>query len=161
MVESLLACPTDIIAAPLDIVWKILTDPAGWDRFYDLRVHHVDPPGPAASGQRLIGESGPRWLRLGIMFAFTRIDAIRHEMEFDGRLPLGITVHESLNCVALDAERCRVNYHCHFGFPSGCRGWLVRRVLGREFVRGPADSLQRLKRFAEKEHREATGDNGP
>jgi hypothetical protein len=29
------------------------------------------------------------------------------------------------------------------------RGWLVRTLLAREFVRGPADALARLKRVAE------------
>ena len=45
--------------------------------------------------------------------------------------------------------RCRVNYHCHFGFPDNWRGKLLRVVLGRALADGPADSLARLKRAAE------------
>jgi len=69
-------------------------------------------------------------------------------------LPFGITVHEALDCIPLADCRCRVNYHCNFGFPGGWRGRLVRFLLGQKRLNdGPADSLQRLKRAAEQEHR--------
>jgi hypothetical protein len=131
----------------------LLTDLSGWGRFYNVRVTRVDPPGPAAKGQRMLGESGPRWLHLCVSFEFTLIDEPQHKFELDARFPLGITVHEELDCVPLEGGRCRVNYHCHFGLPVGWRGGLVRALLGRRFTAGPADSLQRLKRAAEQEHR--------
>ena len=70
----------------------------------------------------------------------------------DVRLALGITVDEALDCVPLGDGRCRVNYHCNFGFPSGWRGGLMRILLSRGLKEGPADSLLRLKRAAEQEH---------
>jgi hypothetical protein len=101
-------------------------------------------------GQRLIGETGPRWLPMSVSFEYTLIDEMNHKLEFDGRLPLGLTVHESLDCVPIADDRCRVNYHCNFGLPAGWKGALLRRLLGRGFESGPADSLQRLKREAER-----------
>ena len=148
-----LACPTEIVEAPVGVVWKLLTNISGWGSFFNVRVTSVEPPGPAAKGQRMLGESGPHWLHLGVSFEYTLIDETHHKLELDARFPLGITVHEALDCVPLEGGRCRVNYHCHFGLPGGWRGALLRFLLGRRFTAGPADSLLRLKRFAEQEYR--------
>jgi hypothetical protein len=153
MPTTYLACPTEIVEAPIDVVWKLLTNISGWGDFFDVRALRVEPPGPAIKGQRMIGESGPRWLHLRVSFEYTLIDEPHHELELDVQMPLGITVHEALDCVPIDDERCRVNYHCHFGFPNGWRGALTRLLLRRELREGPADSLSRLKRAAEQEYR--------
>ncbi|HET6328690.1 MAG TPA: SRPBCC family protein [Planctomycetaceae bacterium] len=150
------ACPTDVVHAPVDVVWKLLTNFAGWGDFYDCRVISVEPPGPGVVGQRMRGEAGPRWLHLGVAFEFTRLDESRHNLEANVRLPFGLTVREDLDCVPINSERCRVNYHCHFGFPAGWRGAILRRLLNRELTDGPADSLARLKRAAEQAYREAS-----
>jgi hypothetical protein len=146
------ACPTETVEAPVDFVWRLLTNLSGWGDFFAVRVISVEPPGPAVEGQRLLGESGPRWLHLGVAFEFTRIDELHHQLGLDCRLPLGITVREALDCVSLAGGRCRVNYHCQFDFLAGWRGALLRALLGRELVDGPADSLRRLKRAAERRH---------
>ena len=63
-----LACPTAIVNAPIDVVWGLLMNTGGWGQFYDLRVMSVEPPGPAAPGQRLIGVPGR-----GLLPPFTRL----------------------------------------------------------------------------------------
>jgi hypothetical protein len=143
------ACPTEVVAAPVDVVWRLLTDFSGWGDFYDVRVKRVEPVGPAVVGQTMTGEAGPRWLHLRVWFRFTRLDPESHELEIDASFPFAVSVHEILDCVPLDEGRCRVNYHCHFSFPRGWRGVLIRAVLGSGFRDGPADSLRRLKRAAE------------
>ena len=153
MTTNYLACPTEIVEAPVSVVWKLLTNISGWGSFFDVRVTGVEPPGPAIKGQRMIGESGPRWLHLGVSFEYTLIDEPHHKLEMDATLPLGMTVHEALDCVPLESAQCRVNYHCDFGFPAGWRGQLARVLLSRGLKEGPADSLVRLKRAAEQEHR--------
>jgi hypothetical protein len=95
----------------------------------------------------------------GVSFEFTRLDEANHRLEAAVTLPLGLAVREDLDCVPIDAERCRVNYHCHFGFPAGWRGAIVRRLLSRELEAGPADSLSRLKQAAEQMHRESPAVN--
>jgi Polyketide cyclase / dehydrase and lipid transport len=147
--EPFAACPIAVVEAPIEVVWDLLTHMERWDDFYDLRVVHVDPPGAAVPGQRMRGESGPRWLHIGVSFEFQVIDEPHHKLEFDVHMPLGLTVHEVLDCVPLAADRCRVNYHCNFGIPDGWRGFVIRTFLGRELTNGPDDSIQRLKRAAE------------
>lgn len=72
----------------------------------------------------------------------------------DVKLSLGLTVHEALDCIPLASERCRVNYHCHFGFPDGWRGRFMRILLSRGLKTGPTESLLQLKNAAELKHRE-------
>jgi hypothetical protein len=143
------ACPTEVVDAPVDVVWDLLTQPARWGDFYDVRILSVEPAGRAVVGQIVRGESGPRLLHLGVSFEFRRIDRERGELAFDARLPLGVTVHEELDCRPMGSDRCRVNYHCNFAFAEGWRGRVARLMLRRELDEGPRDSLLRLKRAAE------------
>jgi hypothetical protein len=153
MTTNCMACPTGIVEAPVGVVWKLITNLSGWGRIFDFRVTSVEPPGPAVKGQRMLGEKGPRWLHLGMSFEYRLIDETHYKLEMDARFPLGITVHEALDCVPLEDGRCRVHYHCDFGFPGGWRGQLMRILLSRGLKTSPADSLSRLKRAAEQEHR--------
>jgi hypothetical protein len=149
MANTYASCPTTIIAAPFETVWGLLTEPAGWDSFYDIRNVRVDPPGSAVAGQHFSGESGPRFLRLRLDFTYTRIDPVEGRLGLEIRLPLGILVHEEMDCVRLGPDRCRVSYHCNFELPAGWRGAITRRLLSRELREGPVDSLLRLKEAAE------------
>jgi uncharacterized protein YndB with AHSA1/START domain len=143
------SCPTALVNAPVQLVWQLLTDPAEWGRFYDLRVTKVEPPGLAAEGQKFHGESGPRFLHLRLTFEYVKIDPVRYLLNFNVKMPFGLFVREEMDCVPLNNGQCRVNYHCNFSFPEGGRGSLLRVLLGRKLDSGPADSISRLKRAAE------------
>lgn len=155
------SCPTDVVRAPIELVWRLLTEPEGWGAFFDVRILRVEPPGPAFVGQRTYAESGPPWLRLAVSFVYTLIDVEHHRVRLDMQLPLGIAVREDLDCVPVGPDCCRVNYHCNFEFPRGVRGWLARRLLRRELESGPVDSLGRLKRAAEELARTGAGARQP
>src|SRR5258708_25889885 len=116
-----ISCPTALVNAPIDVVWKLLTEPAGWTEFFDIRITRVDPPGPAVVGQRIHGESGPRFLRLVVTLEYTEIAAVRRTIGLNVRLPLAITVPEDLGSTVVTDTQCRVNYHCHVRLPSGAR----------------------------------------
>src|SRR5258708_33300300 len=90
-----ISCPTALVNAPIDVVWKLLTEPAGWTEFFDIRITRVDPPGPAVVGQRIHGESGPRFLRLVVTLEYTEIDAVRRRIGLNVRVRRGITVGEA------------------------------------------------------------------
>jgi hypothetical protein len=138
-------CPTELVDAPVEIVWTLLTEPAGWSSFYDLRVIRVEPPGPARVGQRIFGESGPRWLHLAVTLTYTAIDVLQRRLGLEVQMPLGITVREELSCSPISDRQCRVNYHCHFSLPSGWRGALLRLLMRRELRAGPADGSRRAR----------------
>ena len=146
------SCPTSVVNAPVELVWALLTHPEGWGGFYKVRITAADPPGPAVVGQTVFAESGPEFLHLKLQFRFLKIDALNYKLVFDARFPFGITVRENLTCVRLGPEQCRVNYNCGFGFPAGWRGAVLQSFMRRRLDAGPADSLSRLKREAERLH---------
>ena len=50
-----LACPTALVEAPIDVVWGLLMNTAGWGQFYDGRVRqrcglNLQVPPPPANG---------------------------------------------------------------------------------------------------------------
>jgi hypothetical protein len=145
------SCPTALVNAPIGRVWRLLTEPAGWGAFFDMRLIRIDPPGTAATGQLIQGESGPRLLHLRVTIEFTEINLAERKLGMHVRLPLGITVRENLSCSAVSETQCRVNYHCAFAVPPGWRGASAGFLLRKAFESGPADSLARLARAAESE----------
>ena len=151
------SCPTAVVDAPVGVVWMLLTEPAGWGNFFDVRITGVEPPGAAAVGQVFYGESGPRFLRLRLKFVYTEIDAVHFRLGLDVQLPFGIAVREVLDCVPLGDSQCRVNYHCNFSVPGGWRGAIVRLVMRRKLDAGPIDSILRLKRAAERLYGDSLG----
>ncbi len=44
-------CPAAVVAAPVENVWKLLTEPALRDEWWDARTDRVVPEGSAAPGQ--------------------------------------------------------------------------------------------------------------
>jgi hypothetical protein len=146
---NILSCPTSLVNAPMDVVWKLLTEPAGWTEFWNFRVTSIDPPGPAAVGQRIYAEAGPQILHLVVTLEFTDIDVAKRTIGLIVEFPLGITVRENLSCSVVSSSQCRVSYHCSFDLPDGWRGAITRTVLHRRFKTGPKDSLSRLTRAAE------------
>ena len=144
------SCPTGIVTAPVDVVCTLLTRPEEWGVFYDVRITAVDPAGTAIVGQTIFAESGPRLLHLRLRFRFSEVDATHHKLGLDVQMPFGLTVREDLTCAPVGLTQCRVSYHCGFGFPAGWRGAVMYFFLRRGLDSGPADSLTRLQREAER-----------
>lgn len=151
------SCPTGVVNAPVEIVWRLLMHPEGWGDFYNVRITVADPAGLAVVGQTVFAESGPEFLHLKLQFRFTEIDALNYKLGFDARFPFGVTVREDLSCIPLGQQQCRVNYHCGFGFPTGWRGAMLHFLMRRRLDSGPADSLARLQRAAERLYAESRG----
>ena len=149
-----------MVSAPIEIVWSLLTDPARWGDFFDVRITRVEPAGSAVVGQRFYGESGPRFLHIGLKFEYTEVNVAQHKLGLNVHLPFGITVREDLDCIpisstqcrVISSTQCRVNYHCNFGFAKGWRGAITRTIIRRKLDAGPVDSLSRLKRAAEQRY---------
>lgn len=103
MIET---CPSDIVEAPAERVWELLTDPqklAGWSG-----TAVIDGPRtrPLVVGDRLV-----LGVELGLRTVLdVRVLAAPREFTVDVRLPLGVVNHETVQITPLDERRCRVSF---------------------------------------------------
>ena len=93
VVQSDVNCPSTVVSAPVEIVWLPLTDPARWGDFFDVRISRVEPAGLAVIGQRFYGESGPRFLHIGLKFEYTEVNEAQHPMRAER--PVAVWHHRS------------------------------------------------------------------
>ena len=98
------ACPTDVIYAPPERVWELLTNP---DRFGWLGVKVIEAPSRTlAAGDRLAFAPAP-----GVRMSWDvlLVEPLR-TLELDVRVPLGIRNHEIVVVSPLASEGCRVTF---------------------------------------------------
>ena len=48
---SITICPTGVVAAPVETVWELLSDPVLRDTWWHARTERVVPEGKASAGQ--------------------------------------------------------------------------------------------------------------
>ena len=103
-------CPAAIVKAPVERVWALLADPAGYDRWWDAHTERIVPEGPAHVSQRLHGWSGALGRRWPVTLTIEMVDEAKHQLGFRTTLPLGIGVQNHIACAPLDATSCRVQF---------------------------------------------------
>ena len=75
-------CPADRVQAPVEVIWELLMDPAGYGGFWDMTVERVEPEGPAAAGQKFTGWTREFCRRWQIEGEVLEVDAERHQIRF-------------------------------------------------------------------------------
>src|SRR4051794_34495980 len=99
---SLNVCPAAVVAAPVEYVWDLISNPAHYEEWADARVERIVPEGPATPGQVLYATTrglGKRW---SITFTVTAIDPDKHRIQMDVALPLGLQLHQTTICTPID-----------------------------------------------------------
>lgn len=144
------SCPFAIVNASAEKVWELLLNPEGWGGFFDMKVKQVTPSGKAKVGSRVIGIT--TILGLKLVGEFAEINVAKGELRLKMDLPFGLHNDERIEISPLAKSRCMVKYNCNLSFRSGFLGTILFTLLRGQFDSGPADSLSRLKREAEKTH---------
>jgi hypothetical protein len=103
-------CPADRVQAPVEVVWELLAQPAGYGGFLDLTVERVEPAGRAAPGQMFAGWTRALCRRWQVEGEVLEADAERHLIRFRMSLPLGIVGDNHISCVRIDAESCMLRF---------------------------------------------------
>jgi uncharacterized protein YndB with AHSA1/START domain len=98
-------CPTDVILAPVERVWRLLTDPQELAQWSGTKL--VDGPARAMSaGDRLVLRKGP----LHVTFEVLDMQAPR-QLTLDIALPFGVKNREQIQITPIDANSCRTTFH--------------------------------------------------
>jgi uncharacterized protein YndB with AHSA1/START domain len=98
-------CPTDVVLAPAERIWHLLTDPRKLAQWTGLKL--VEGPARAMSaGDHLA-------LGFGVLRITFDVLDVRppREITADVRFPFGITNHERIQITPIDAHSSRVTYH--------------------------------------------------
>ena len=97
-------CPTEVLLAPTERIWLLLTDPRKLAQWTGLKL--VDGPARTMStGDHLaLGAFGLR-----ITFDVLDMRPPR-ELTLDVRLPFGVTNHEQIQITPIDAHSSRVTF---------------------------------------------------
>jgi uncharacterized protein YndB with AHSA1/START domain len=104
MIET---CPTDVIAAPAERIWRLLTVPEKLAAWTGERLLQA-PARPVQTGDRLVFAVGPMGaMRLTI--DVREMDAPR-ELRLFIQLPLGIANDELVRVTPVGDGRCRVSF---------------------------------------------------
>ena len=97
-------CPTEIILAPAERIWHLVTDPRELAQWTGTKL--VEAPVRAMSaGDRLVFRVG----MLHITFDVVDMQAPR-QLTLDIALPFGITNHEQIQITPIDAHACRTTF---------------------------------------------------
>jgi uncharacterized protein YndB with AHSA1/START domain len=103
--DSFETCPTDIIEAPPERVWELLTNPARLDDWLGVKV--VEAPGRTlAVGDRLVFGPAPG---LRLSWDVLAVEPLR-TLELDVKVPFGIRNHEIVVMSPLDSDSCRITF---------------------------------------------------
>lgn len=103
-------CPIAVVHAPAERVWGLLSEPANYARWSDTQVRAITPAGSAQPGQRIEAQTTALGRQWNVNITVEHIDHALHVIDLTTRLPFGITVHNHITCVPLDATTCRVGF---------------------------------------------------
>lgn len=103
-------CPTAVVAAPVDSVWELLTDPTSYDGWWDARMKRIVPEGKATPGQMLYATASAFGWAKEITLQIERVDPEKHQIQILVNLPFGITNHASITSAALDKASSRLQF---------------------------------------------------
>jgi uncharacterized protein YndB with AHSA1/START domain len=138
-------CATDVLLAPAERIWHLLTDPRKLAEWTGTKLVQ-GPACPMSAGDRVVVRAGGLRITGDVLDIRPPQQLILHV-----GLPFGLTNREQIQITPIDAHSSRVTLNAHFIFPPGWRGQLVKKVLRRRIITGPARALRRLKRAAEQD----------
>ena len=105
---SIQACPTDVVRAPAEKVWNLLTIPTKLERWSGAKLVLV-PTRPLKPGDRLIFGAGfGGWMQ--IVFQVVAMERPRR-LELDIHLPFGVLNHETVFITTISPSECRVSFN--------------------------------------------------
>lgn len=98
-------CPTDVLLAPADRIWRLLTDPRKLAQWTGTTLVE-GTASPMSTGDHLVFRAGV----LRITFDVLDMRPPR-ELMIDVGLPFGVTNHEQIQITPIDAHSSRVTFN--------------------------------------------------
>ena len=103
-------CPIAVVDAPAERVWDLLSEPANYAQWWNVPTRAITPEGSAQPGQRIEAGTTALGRQWNVNVTVEHVDPAQRVIDLTTRLPFGITVHNHITCVPLDATTCRVSF---------------------------------------------------
>ena len=103
-------CPISIVSAPVEKIWKILSEPEGYALWWDAQTRTIEPPGAAIPGQVIYAQTMALGLSWKVTIRVEAVDASRRRLDLTTDLPLGITVRNHITCTPVGESACQVSF---------------------------------------------------
>lgn len=103
-------CPMADVAAPVDSIWELLSEPMLYDLWWDARIQRVEPEGKAAPGQVLYAKISAVGMTRDQTFRVEAVYPEKHQIQLLVKLPLGVVNHATITGVPIDAASSRVQF---------------------------------------------------
>jgi len=98
-------CPTEVIQAPAERIWRLLLDPRELAQWSGTKLVQ-GPPRPARAGDVLLFRVGAFQIRFEVLDAEPP-----HSARLCVRLPFGVVNHEHVQITPLGSGTCRVTFN--------------------------------------------------
>jgi hypothetical protein len=107
---SLTVCPAATVAAPVEVIWEILTQPAHYSLWADAQLQQIEPNGPAVVGQTIHFTSKALGIRWPVIFKVEKVNSEKHQLGLHAQMPLGLQMRPHVSCTPIDATTSRLQY---------------------------------------------------
>jgi uncharacterized protein YndB with AHSA1/START domain len=99
----IIACPTTVVAAPVERVWELIVSPTSLAEWTDTKLLTAIGR-PLQAGDRVVYGAGP-----GLRAIFDVLEVVPpHTFRVDVSMSFGIVNHEVIQLSKIDENRCRV-----------------------------------------------------
>ena len=103
-------CPAAVVAAPVESVWELLSEPTLFDEWWDARTERIVPEGKASPGQMLYAKTSAMGRQWEVTLKVEMVNPEKHQIQLHIALPLGTVNHATITGTALNATSCRVQF---------------------------------------------------
>lgn len=103
-------CPIATVNAPVERVWRFLSEPANYDLWWDAQTRSIEPEGHARAGQQIHAQTRALGRQWNVESLINTVDDAKHQIELTTVLPFGITAHNHISCTSIDNAHARVTF---------------------------------------------------
>ncbi len=103
-------CPVAVVAAPVESVWELLSEPTLYDEWWDACTERIVPEEKASPGQVIYAKTSRLGRKWDVTLRVEMVNPEKRQIQMHVTLPLGTVNHETITCAAIDTASCRVQF---------------------------------------------------
>jgi len=103
-------CPTASIAAPVECVWDLLSDPTLYDTWWDARTERIVPEGKATPGQMVYATSSAFGRKWHVTLRVDGVNPEKHQIQLHITLPFGTINDATISATPINSTSSRLQF---------------------------------------------------